>query len=116
MYTLFCSIVHPPNITSPTDNSTVTVITEGDTTTVTCEAVGYPPPTIVWRRINGNLSDRVSVSNSVSVPTGNGNVTSVSVNLTLTNVNREDTGTYLCLATSSPYDASRYVTITVQGT
>ncbi|XP_065913065.1 hemicentin-1-like isoform X2 [Dysidea avara] len=108
-----CS-VHPPNITSPIDNSTTTVITEGDTTTITCEAIGYPPPTIVWSRTGGTLSNRVSVSNSVSVPTGNGNVTSVSVNLTLTNANREDTGTYMCLATSSPYDASRYVTITVQ--
>jgi len=113
---VYCFTVHPPNITSPIDNSTVTVITEGDTTTIICEAVGYPPPTIVWSRTSGTLSDRVSVSDSVSVPTGSGNITSVSVNLTLTNANRGDTGTYLCLATSSPYDATRYVSITVQGT
>ena len=77
------------------------MIREGDQTTITCEALGYPPPTVVWSRINGDLSDRVSVSDSVSVPTGNGNITRVSVNLTITNASREDTGVYMCSANNS---------------
>ena len=89
----------PPVITGPSENTTI-VTTEEHNTTITCEALGFPPPTIVWSKINGPLSDRVSVSDSVSVPTGNGNVTSVSVNLTLTNANREDTGLYQCTASN----------------
>ena len=62
-----------------------TVVKEGNTTTITCEALGYPSPTTVWNRIDGNLSDRVLVSNSVNFPTGNVSVTRVSVNLAITN-------------------------------
>ena len=91
-----------------------TIIIEGDTTTITCEALGYPPPTIVWNRIDGNLSDRVSVSDSVSIPTGNGNVTRVSVNLTITNAYREDTGVYTCSANNSIGSDKRNFNITVQ--
>ena len=91
-----------------------TVVREGNTTTITCEAFGYPPPTVVWNRINGILSDRVSVSDSVSVPTGYGNVTRVSVKLTITNAFREDTGVYTCSANNSIGSESSNVSITVQ--
>ena len=92
------------------------IVREGDTTTITCEALGYPPPRVVWSRINGILSDRVSVSDSVTVPTGNGNVTRVSVNLTITNTSREDTGVYTCSANNSISSDSRNVNIIVQCT
>ena len=91
-----------------------TIIREGNTTTITCEAFGYPPPTVVWNRINGILSDRVSVSDSVSVPTGYGNVTRVSVNLTITNASREDAGVYTCSVNNSIGSDSCNVNITVQ--
>ena len=91
-----------------------TIVREGNTTTITCEAFGYPPPMIVWSKINGILSDRVSVSENVSVLTGNGNVTRVSVNLTLTNVNREDTGMYSCVAANYIGSDDKNVSITVQ--
>ena len=91
-----------------------TIVREGNTTTITCEAFGYPPPTVVWNRINGILSDRVSVSDSVSVPTGYGNVTRVSVNLTITNASREDTGVYTCSANNNIGSDSSNVSITVQ--
>ena len=97
--------------TSPVND---TIVREGNTTTITCEAFGYPPPTVVWNRINGILSDRVSVSDSVSVPTGYGNVTRVSVNLTITNASREDTGVYTCSANNSIGSDSSNVSITVQ--
>ena len=102
-----------PTIEILTDNTTV-VISEGNATTITCEAVGYPTPTVVWNRINGILSDRVSVSDSVSVPTGYGNVTRVITNLTITNVSREDTGVYTCLANNSIGGDYGNVSITVQ--
>ena len=89
-------------------------VIEGNTMTITCEAFGYPPPTVVWNRINGNLSDRVSVSDSVSVPTGYGNVTRVSVNLTITNAFREDTGVYICSANNSIGSDNSNINITVQ--
>ena len=100
--------------TASADPFNDTIVREGNTTTITCEAFGYPPPTVVWNRINGILSDRVSVSDSVSVPTGYGNVTRVSVNLTITNASREDTGVYTCSANNSIGSDSSNVTITVQ--
>ena len=90
------------------------IIQEGNTTTITCEAIGYPPPTVVWSRINETLSDRVSVSDSVSVPTGYGNETRVIVNLTITNAYRDDTGVYTCSANNSISNDSRSIDITVQ--
>ena len=98
-------------IISPFDDA---VVREGSTTTITCETFGYPPPTIVWSRLDGNLSDRVSVSDSVSVPTGYGNETRVSVNLTITNAFREDTGEYMCSANNSINIKERNVSVTVQ--
>ena len=91
-----------------------TIILEGNGTTITCEVLGYPPPTIVWSRLDGNLSDRVSVSDSVSVPTGYGNVTRVSVNLTITNAIREDTGEYMCAAINTVGNDNMSVYITIQ--
>ena len=91
-----------------------TIVREGSTTIITCEAFGYPPPTIVWSRLDGNSSDRVSVSDSVSVPTGYGNVTRVSVNLTITNASREDTGKYMCSANNSIGIEERNVSVTIQ--
>ena len=100
--------------TATTDSLYDTFVIEGNTTTITCEAFGYPPPTVLWNRINGILSDGVSVSDSVSIPTGYGNVTRVNVNLTITNASREDTGVYTCSANNSIGNDSSNVSITVQ--
>ena len=98
-------------MTSPFND---TIVLERNTIIITCETFGYPPPTIVWSRSNGTLSDRVSVSDSVSVPTGYGNVTRVSVNLTISSAYREDTGVYTCSAYNSIGNDSRNFSITVQ--
>ena len=90
------------------------ITNEGNTTTILCEAIGYPPPTIVWSTSNEDLSDGVTVSDSVSVPTGYGNVTRVSVSLILTTALREDTGDYICSANNSIGNDERNVSITVQ--
>ena len=100
--------------TASADPFNDTIVRERNTTTITCKAFGYPPPTVVWNRINGSLSDRVSVSDSVSVPTRYGNVTRVSVNLTITNAYREDTGVYTCSANNSIGSDSKNAGITVQ--
>jgi len=101
-----------PSITISTNNEVS--IVEGNIFIITCEAVGYPPPTVVWSRTNGVLSDGASVSSSVSALTGNGNVTRVSVNLTITNAYREDTGLYSCTANNFIGGDNRNVSITVQ--
>ena len=93
-----------------------TTVREGSATTITCETFGYPPPTVVWSRLNENLSDRVLVSDNVSVPTEYGNVTKVSVNLTITNASREDTGEYMCFANNSVGNDTKIINITVQCT
>ena len=90
------------------------VLIERNTTTITCEAIGYPPPTVQWDRIDGTLSNRVSVSDSISVPMVYGNVTRVSVNLTITNASREDTGVYMCSANNSVGEDIVNASITVQ--
>ena len=68
----------------------------------------------MWHRLDGNFSDRVSVSDSVSVPTGYGNVTRVSVNLTITNASRVDRGNYTCSAENNIGVDSENIIITVQ--
>ena len=87
------------------------VVRVGTTNTITCEASGYPPPTVAWSRTSGSLSARVSVSDSVSVPTGYGNITRVSVNLTITEILREDRGDYKCVSNNSLGEDNEIVTI-----
>ena len=91
-----------------------TIVREDNTTTITCEAFGYPPPTIVWNRMNKAVSDRASVSDSINIPTGYGNVTRVSVNLTIINASREDAGVYTCSVNNSIGSDNTNVNITVQ--
>ena len=89
------------------------VVNETNSIIVVCEVLGYPPPTVVWSRLDGNLSDRVFVSDSVSVPTGYGNVTRVSVNLTITNIIRVDRGNYICSTDNGIGSDNENISITV---
>ena len=70
-------------------------ITEGQNTSLKCIGVGYPPPLVQWRKLNGSLSDRISITN-MSMSTSEGNVTNVTVDLIFTGAYREDTGVYEC--------------------
>ena len=70
-------------------------IVEGNNVTFRCVGVGYPPPLVQWRKLNGSLSDRVSITN-MSMLTNEGNVTNVTVDLIFTGAYREDTGVYEC--------------------
>ena len=90
-----------------------TDIVEGQNTTLRCIAVGHPPPLVQWRKLNGSLSDRVSITN-MSMSTNEGNVTRVTVDLIFTGTYREDTGVYECSATNLLNIATRSVSLIVQ--
>lgn len=100
-----------PN-TNILSNNEIT-ITEGNSNTITCEAIGYPPPSVTWNRNDRALSGRVSISNSVNTLTGDGNVTRVSVDLAITNAYREDTGVYICAASNFIGSDSMNIIITI---
>ena len=88
---------------------------EGNNVTLTCTGVGHPPPLVQWRKLNGSLSDRVSITN-MSMSTNEGNLTRVTVDLLLNRVHREDTGVYVCLAINILNTATRSINLIVQCT
>ena len=106
---IWYSATDTPSIAAPLENTSV-VITEGSTISITCEAVGYPPPTTVWNRTDGSLSYRTLLSDEADISFGN---STVSVNLTLTNANREDTGLYQCTASNNYGSDEQNISITV---
>ena len=81
-------------------------IVEGNNVTLRCVGEGYPPPLVEWRKLNGSLSDRVSITN-MSMLTNEGNVTNVTVDLIFTGTYREDTGVYECSASNLLNTVSR---------
>ena len=88
-------------------------IREGENITLTCIGVGHPPPLVQWRKRDGLLSGRTSVTN-MSMSTNEGNVTRVTVNLIFTGANREDTGVYECIVSNLLNDVTGNVSLTVQ--
>ena len=90
-------------------------IKEGNDTTLTCIGVGHPPPLIQWRKLNGSLSDRVSITN-MSMSTNEGNVTNVTVDLIFTGAYREDTGVYECSVSNLLNDVTGNISLIVQCT
>ena len=86
---------------------------EGNNITLTCIGVGYPPPLVEWRKLNGSLSDRVSSIN-MSMSTNEGNVTRVTVDLMFTRAYREDTGVYKCSVSNLLNAVTGNISLTVQ--
>lgn len=75
----------PPTIS---DNSTRSVITSvGSDSVMSCHAIGYPQPTISWRR---NKNSLIPINGGVAIHRGN--------TLALRNVTKSDRGTYYCVA------------------
>ena len=107
---MYLFIVDIPSIRALPENTTLVTI-EGNTITITCEAVGYPPPTTEWNRTDGSLSYRASVNDSADISFGNATVT---VNLTLTNAYRGDTGLYQCTTNNVIGTDAQNISITVQ--
>ena len=89
------------------------MIKEGNNVTLTCIGVGYPPPLVQWRKLNGSLSNRVSITN-MSMSTNEGNVTNVTVDLIFTGANREDTGVYECSVSNLLNNVTRKMSLIVQ--
>jgi len=109
-----CVLVSP-NITTPVEGQEFT-ITEGNDGSITCTAIGYPPPTVVWRNSDGSsLSNVRLVSGSeVMSSTGVGNETNVTVELIVTGAMRVDTGMYTCVPTNILGNDTVTVNITIQ--
>ena len=89
------------------------MVEEENNITLECIGAGYPPPLVQWRKLNGSLSDRVSITN-MSMSTNDGNVTNVTVDLIFTGAYREDTGVYECSVNNLLNDVTRRISLTVQ--
>ena len=72
----------------------------------TCEATGYPIPTVTWHRVDGSSTDGVSMSENILTEDN-----SVIANLMITNVSTEHTGAYTCTANNSISSDSRTIRI-----
>ncbi|XP_030623830.1 basement membrane-specific heparan sulfate proteoglycan core protein [Chanos chanos] len=74
-----------PTVPRATVREPLMVVVEGQTTTLYCDAVGFPTPTITWSKLRAPLPWRHKVVNNT---------------LVLPNVGRQDSGQYICNATS----------------
>ena len=90
-------------------------VVEEENITLRCVGVGHPPPLVQWKKLNGSLNDRASITN-MSMSTNEGNVTRVTVDLILTSVSRDDTGNYECLANNILNNTTRNISLIVQCT
>ena len=99
-------------ILEPSEEKTEDIV-EGQNTTLKCIGVGQPPPLVQWRKLNGSLSDRVSITN-MSMSTNERNVTRVTVELILSRASREDTGVYECSVANLLNIVTRNISLIVQ--
>ena len=81
------------------------VVREGDNVTLSCDASGYPPPHIVWRREDGD--DILLNGKKLNILEG--------AKLRLEKISRLNMGDYLCVASNGiPPSASNRFSIKVQ--
>ena len=106
--------VAEPLIITPIDNTTM-LIHEGMNRSFTCEATGYPIPTVTWHRVDGSSTDGVLINDNILTRDGSDNVLTggggVSANLVITNASRENAGVYMCSASNIIGSDSRSITI-----
>ena len=86
---------------------------EGLNVTLTCIGAGHPPPHVEWRKVDGTISNRATISNS-SMSTNEGNVTRVTVKLTITGAYRDDSGSYECSVSNLLNTVTGTVNLTIQ--
>ena len=94
----------PPTIVQ-TGQAQNMVVREGDNVTLSCDASGYPPPHIVWRREDGD--DILLAGKKLNILEG--------AKLRLEKISRLNMGEYLCVASNGiPPSASNRFSIKVQ--
>lgn len=105
-----CIEVHvPPDIMNDATSSDTTVH-EGERVQLRCEARGYPPPEILWKREDGK-----NIILKSSGRDGTRSLEAVSgENLTMENVSRKQMGAYLCIASNKvPPSVSKRIIVSV---
>jgi len=100
----YVQVVVPPAIVN-TGQAHDMVVREGDNITLSCDANGYPPPHIVWRREDGD--DILLGGKKMNIVEG--------PKLRLEKISRLNMGDYLCVASNGiPPSASNRFSIRVQ--
>uniref|UniRef100_T1IV88 Ig-like domain-containing protein n=1 Tax=Strigamia maritima TaxID=126957 RepID=T1IV88_STRMM len=104
----YLEVVVPPDISWDETSQDVSV-TEGESVSLTCKAVGYPKPTIVWRREDGQLIVlRLENKKKKKVEFVN------TESLNISRVHRRHMGVYLCIASNGiPPSVSKRVRLQV---
>ncbi|KAK4320426.1 hypothetical protein Pmani_008732 [Petrolisthes manimaculis] len=88
------NVVIPPDIVSD-ETSGDTMVSEGSSVRLRCQARGFPEPTVVWRREDGrNITLREPGQTKKEVTKFEG------PELVLEKVTRDDMGAYLCIASN----------------
>lgn len=88
--------------------------------TITCSAVGIPPPVITWRRRDGELSTSVLITEAVMagdyvLSDDRGVVSRVNRTLMFMEVMDGDSGDYTCIANNTVGEVERDFQLIVQG-
>lgn len=100
----YVQVVVPPTIVQSGQAQNM-VVREGDNVTLACDASGYPPPHIVWRREDGD--DILLGGKKLNILEG--------AKLRLEKISRLNMGDYLCVASNGiPPSASNRFSIKVQ--
>merc|ERR550532_3761909 len=106
------SVVVPPNIRDETSSGD-TLATEGRSVTLNCDATGTPKPTITWRREDGETI-RLCAPNYGEEDNCSQVKEYVGDSLTLININRFQSGAYLCIGKNNvPPSVSKRVQLYV---
>ena len=120
---MFCYVA-VPRIVSPQEVSVV-VINQFQPAMFVCSAVGIPAPQYVWMRTRGNqnetlidtLSFTISISESENYQLENdrGLVFRVNSTLDINEAVDDDSGSYFCVANSTPGTDGQEFQLVVQG-
>ena len=86
-------------------------VTAGSSFTLTCNATGYPVPSIEWTLNETSYIIRDSSVTTITVTEGLRSNTS---DITVTNAMTDDTGVYECIATNRVDTDMQNATVTVQ--
>ncbi|XP_011308373.1 lachesin isoform X2 [Fopius arisanus] len=102
----YLQVVVPPNIIDSLSTDSTVAVKEHQNITLTCKAEGYPNPTLMWRRENGQS---IPIDRRSKVEKFQGE------QLNLTKITRTEMGAYLCIATNGiPPTVSKRIIVDVE--